>query len=191
MYKFEDINELPQSDNVHAWLLSQLKDKGETTLLAFADDGVIWGSWDGKTLVTAHEIDSSHPELRGKTLQQAYLFDAKDEVRLFRDELNQWKAVKISSDTNDPERVIVEKQILWGDKPDVKQPTQTGFLRVLAERKGIPSQVIPVKGPLGDKANIHLEVHHLVDYNKDGEAYIVASRLVGLSIDERNLEVAK
>ncbi len=191
MYKFEDIKELPQNNDVQAWLLLHLKGKSETTLLAFADDGVIWGRWDGKTLVTSYEVDKSHPELRGKTLQQAYLFDLNDEVRLFRDELNQWKAVKISSNTSDPERVIVEKQILWGDKPDDQQPTQPGFLRVLAERKGIPSQVIPVKGILGEKTNIHLEVHHLVDYNKDGEAYIVASRLAGLSIDDRNLEVTK
>lgn len=187
MYKFEDISELPQGNDVRAWLISQATKDTPQTLLAYADDGVIWGHWDGANLVLA----KNGTELRGKTLQQAYFFDAKAEIRLFRDELNNWKARKISSDTSETERVLVEKQVLWGDKPDDKQPTEKGFLRVLAERKGIPSQVIPVQGELNDKTCVRLEVHHLVEYNKDGEAYIIGSRLAGLTAGNKKLEVEK
>src|SRR6266542_2099847 len=167
MYKFQDIKELPQNDDVNTWLISHMNQ--DSILLAFADDGVMWGRRDGTNLVTTHEIDPIFPALRGKTLQQAFIFDEKSEVRLFRSELNEWKAKKISSDTKDPERVIMEKQILWGDKPDQKQPAQSGFLRVLAERKGIPAQIIPVMGTLDKNTCIHLAVHHLVAYNQDGE----------------------
>jgi len=40
---------------------------------------------------------------------------------------------------------------------------------------------------------IRLEVHHIVRYNEDGEAYVEISRLAGLSVGEKkkNLEVAK
>lgn len=185
MYNFEDVKELPQNDDVLAWALAQMKQGSPQTLLAFADDGIIWGYWDGANLVAAREIDSTLPELRGKTLQQAYIFDASAETRLFRDELGGWKSQRISSDTNDPEQVIVEKQILWGDKLAENQPSQSAFLRVLAERKGIPSQLIPVAGTLNNKTCIRLEVHHLVDYNENGEAYIVASRLAGLKIENK------
>ena len=187
MHKFDNIEKdevLPKNDDVRGWLLAQMKADCPQTLLAFADDGVIWGTWDGKTLVTAHEIDSSHPELRGKTLREAHIFDADGEVRLFRDELDHWKAVRIS-DSSDMEKVIIEKQILWGDKPAEKQPTQPGFLRVLAERKGIPSQLIPTTGKLNEKTCVRLEVHHLVEYNSDGEAYIVTSRLAGVSVGSK------
>lgn len=182
MYKIEAINELPQNDDVRAWFESQLKNKGAKTLLAFAYDGVIWGSWNGASLTLALNA----PTLRGETLQQAYIFDADEEVRLFRDELgNGWKSVKVSSDTNDPERVMVEKQILWGDKLDQNQP-QTGFLHVQAERKGIPNQMIPASGTFGKNSYVRLTVHHLVDYDSEtGEAYIKLSRLAGLSVEEK------
>jgi len=192
MYKLEDIHELPQNDDVRAWLLLQLNGKDSKTLLAFADDGVIWGRWDGKALIIAHEVDPTCPKLRGETLQQAYLFDSNEEVRLFRDELgNKWKAKTISSDASDLDRVIVEKQILWGDKLDKEenQPERHDFMRLLAERKGISPQVFPIKEKINSSQCVKLEVHHLVDYNKDGEAYIVASRLARLSVADKSVEV--
>ncbi len=181
MYKFEDINELPQNNDIRSWINLQLKNNSAKTLLAFADDGVIWGNWDGTNLVAAQNA----PALRGETLQQAHLFDANEELRLFRDELGGWKSVKVSSDVSDAERVIVEKQILWGDELDNTQPAQSGFLHARSDRKGIPMQTIPVQGTLNDKTCIRLDVHHLVDYNGSGEAYIVASRLAGLSITKK------
>jgi hypothetical protein len=34
---------VPTDDNVREWLTEQMKENGLTYLLAFADDGVIWG----------------------------------------------------------------------------------------------------------------------------------------------------
>ena len=118
---------LPTDENVREWLAEQMKENNLTFLLAFADDGVIWGRMDNGSLVIAHETAQkedrkNYTELRGKTLQQAYAFSDKMEVRLFRDELNAWKAWKIE---DEGEIIIKESQVLWGDKldEDKNQPT--------------------------------------------------------------------
>jgi CRISPR-associated protein (TIGR03984 family) len=176
----EPIEKLPENNDVRAWLESQMNDK-RPTLLAFADDGVIWGRWVNSKLVTA----LGQPELRGKTLQQAYVFGLADEVRLFRDELGGWQARRVV-DTGD---VIVESQILWGDQSEGRQGD---FLEVSEFRKGIPNQFLPVDGVFGDEECVRLEVHHMVTYNEEtGEARIALSRLAGLSIGKKAMEAAK
>jgi len=187
----------PTDDNVREWLTKQMKENNITFLLAFADDGVIWGRMDNGSLVIAHETTQkeerkNYTELRGKTLQQAYAFSDKMEVRLFRDELNAWKAWKIE---DEGEIIIKESQVLWGDKldEDKNQPTHPGFMRLLAERKGIPPQIVPIKDDFDATKCVRLEVRHMVKHNDDGEAYVELSRLAGLSVGEKkkNLEVAK
>lgn len=175
---------LPAEGNIRAWLESQMN-KDRATLLAFADDGVIWGFWDEKTLTTAHEVDASCPLLQEKTLQQAFIFGKESEVRLFRDELGTWQALELK----DTGEVIIESQILWGDKPAADQPGHAIFQRLSAERKGIPEQLIPVQGRLNEDTAVRLEIHHLVNYTEAGEAYIAISRLAGLSIGRKAEEV--
>ena len=176
---------LPTNGEVRVWLESQMKEHDLPTLLAFADDGVIWGHWDGNALTISQDLDDSYPELKEKTLQQAFAFGKDIEVRLFRNELGEWKAWQIKDDGE----FITESQILWGDKPHEDQPNHDVFQRLLAERKGIPPQLIPIKGNVDPASCIRLEVHHLVDFTADGEAFIAISRLAGLSIDEKAKEV--
>jgi CRISPR-associated protein (TIGR03984 family) len=166
-------------------------------LLAFADDGVIWGRMDDNKLVIAYEASQEedkkyHPKLRGETLQQAHLFSEKMEIRLFRDELGEWKFKEIRDEGN----VIIESQILWGDKKDEKEEHQPGnlkFTKLLADRKGIPPQILPIeRKEYADGKFVRLEVHHLVDFDeKTGEAYIKLSRLAGLIVEKKKMEVAK
>ncbi|GAB4400394.1 MAG: CRISPR-associated protein Csx19 [Anaerolineales bacterium] len=171
----------PVDGNLRAWLEGQMN-KDKATLLAFADDGVIWGHWDEK-LITAHDVDASYPMLQDKTLQQAFVFGKDSEVRLFRDELGNWKSFEV----RDAGEVIVESQILWGDKPAAQQPGNPIFQRLSAERKGIPEQLIPVQGTMDENSAVRLEIHHLVNYTDAGEAYIAISRLAGLSIGSKAL----
>lgn len=172
------VEKLPENNDVRTWLEGQMNDK-RPTLLALADDGVIWGRHVNGELVTA----PGQPELRGKTLQQAFVFGADDEVRLFRDELGDWKA-RLVMDSGD---VIVESQILWGDQSEGRQGD---FLEVGEFRKGIPNQFLPVDGTFGDEECVRLEVHHIITYDPEtGEAYIVLSRLAGLSMGKKAMEV--
>lgn len=181
----------PTDDNVREWLVEQIQIKDEefTYLLAFADDGVIWGHTDGDKLVIAHEAcqkedKRNYAQLRGKTLQQAHLFGEYAEVRIFRDETGKWQALLIT----DEGEVITESQILWGDKlAKEDQPVSPKFTKLLADRKGIPSQILPIeREKYAEGKYVRLEVHHMVDFDKDtGEAYIKLSRLAGLSVEEK------
>lgn len=171
------MSNLPENNDVSAWLESQMSDK-RPTLLAFADDGVIWGCLVNKKLVTG----TNQPELRRCTLQQAFVFGQEDEMRLFHDELGNWK----TSHVVDEGDVIVESQILWGDQSVGE--AQNGFLQVSEFRKGIPNQYLPVDGILGKDDCVRLEIHHLVEYDKEtGEARIALSRLARLKIGTRDI----
>lgn len=176
-------------DQVKSWLTEHLKK--HDYLLAFADNGVIWGKMAGEKLITSHDInEEGSPELRGKTLQQAFIFNGEEEIRLFRDEMNQWQARQVKD--GDSDEVIKESQILWGDKldKDENQSKDTGFIRLLAERKGMPPQIFPISDAFDASKNcVRLAVHHLVDYTPDGEAFIAISRLAGLRIGNKNEEV--
>lgn len=182
---------VPTDKTVREWITKQMqiKENKQTWLLAFADDGIIWGRMDGGKLVVAHEASQkedkkNYAQLRGETLQQAHIFGDKVEIRLFRDENNRWQAVKIEDEGD----VINESQILWGDQlAEEDQPLDENFTRLKAERKGIPPQILPIERK--KYANIgkyvRLEVHHMVNFNEDGEAYIKLSRLAGLRVEEK------
>lgn len=183
----ETINVLPTDDNIREWLERQMKENNLSILLAFADDGIIWGRHDGTKLTITHDANTSHPELRGKTLQEARAFNKDMEIRLFRDELGAWKALRVV-DGSDPTRVISESQILWGDKTE--NGIQDGFVYASEYRAGIQGQWLPLEETFDANKCARLEVRHLVDYDEEtGEAYIAVSRLAGLSVGDRNKEV--
>jgi len=178
-----------ENDQVISWLTNHLKE--HDFLLAFADDGVIWGKMDGDKLITSNQIDEKvSPALRGTTLQQAFIFNDKEEIRLFRDELNQWQARQIA---DEGEELIKESQILWGDRA---YPIQNGFTHVFNARQQGLNHIVPLKvensqldpDEKGTQC-IRLEVHHIVRYNEEGEAYIEISRLAGLTVGDKSEEV--
>jgi CRISPR-associated protein (TIGR03984 family) len=180
-----DVNAFQKSQSLREWLKQQMSPT-RSNFLAFADDGVMWGTLVNDELVTAHDLDKDvSPELQEKTLQQAFVFGKDDEVRLFHDELGEWKTLRVV----DAGEMIVESRILWGDESIGE--VEKGFLRVKDSLKGIPDQLVPSKTKLGDGQCVRLEVHHLVEYDDlTGEARIAISRLAGLSIGEKNQEVA-
>ncbi len=174
----------PQPGELEAWLFEQLEKHGPT-LLAFADDGVIWGRLVNGNL----RLSPDTPPLREITLQQAFVFGEKCEVRLFRAELGGWQALRVV-DGDNPELVIKESQVLWGDKAD--EPAKNGFFYTEEYRAGIPGQWLPLDKPFGPTQCARLEVHHLVEVDKEtGEARIALSRLAGLAVGERAMEVEK
>ncbi|MDX9993093.1 MAG: CRISPR-associated protein Csx19 [Anaerolineales bacterium] len=175
---------VPESGKLQTWLTEQMGKYGQT-LLAFADDGVIWGSLANGILQCAPEA----PALREITLQQAFVFGAECEVRLFRDEKGDWQALRVV-DGDDPELVIKESLILWGN--EALKPAKDGFIYASEYRAGIPGQCLPLAETFGPEKCARLEVHHLVEVDPDtGESRIAASRLAGLTIGDRAMEVEK
>lgn len=180
--RIEPVKTEPEDNQqVTKWLAAQLNDR-HPYLLAFADDGVIWGRLVDGRLKTSHDIDSgASPELMGETLQQAFVFGPEEEIRLFHDELGNWKALCVK----DGDPLILECQILWGDK--LVESTPDGFSKVKDTTKGIPDQIIPLEiKSLTEKECIRLDIHHFVEFDeKTGEARISLSRLAGLRVGSR------
>ncbi len=121
-------------DDVAAWLLAQAKKHNLTTLLAHADDGVIWGRMtDEGMLLTSHDVfdESPSPELRLETLQQARLFGEGAELLLWHT-AKSWRA-RLAEDVPEGEHYD-QPQLLWGDQ-HVK--ASQGFTLVEEGRQGL------------------------------------------------------
>lgn len=162
-------------DTPASWLVEQAHHYGLRYMLAHADDGVMWGRIDGDAPVTSHGIAPHSPELRAVTLQQCRLFSIKGEVLLWRD-ADRWRARYASDEmTSD---YIDEDQILWGTD---LEPSINGFTLVTEGAQGM-RHAVPImvtKEQLAAR-QLRLRVRHYIDYNDDGEAQIVLSRLVQL-----------
>ena len=184
-------HKLPQVDNtfqvpendlaVKKWLEDNASND-RPYLLAFAYDGVIWGVYDGGLKTAPNSFDKElRPELNGETLQQAFLFGEKEELRLFRDANDVWKACLITD--VDGQDVIDEYQLLWGN--EVEEEPAEGFSHVRDRVQQAMDHIPPLNLSTSDldQEGPRLLIRHFVDYDKEtGEARIFLSRLVNLGI---------
>lgn len=198
------------------WLTEQAKTHGSCFLLAHLDDGVVWGEMFGDRLVLASEVlremePQNNPEvkaaydftppLRLETLQQARLFGENAELLLWRDGDNKLSA-RLIKDTNDPTSAdwleyFDEPQLLWGThgipaKIESDHELNEKFTLIWEGSQGM-HQIIPIKLEVDDNSKIvknkapKLRVRHYL--NKEGEARIMASRLVGVDNNSNDEEV--
>jgi CRISPR-associated protein (TIGR03984 family) len=181
----------PESnEGVVRWLQDNAS-KERSNLLAFADDGVIWGVYDGGLKTAPDSFDSElRPELNGETLQQAFLFGKNEELRLFRGANGDWRACLITD--VDGQHVIDESQLLWGNK--VEGQPLGGFTHVRDRVQQAMDHVLPLdlSGLDLNQESPRLLVRHFIDYdNETGEARIFLSRLVKLGTGPIAEEVMK
>ena len=189
---------LPQNGDIRDWAEKYLHEKKHPYLLAFADDGVIWGKKTKDGLLLSHDIDSDiSPDLLQGTLQQASVFGEESEFRLFKtekeeeEEEDKWDVLEIK----DSPEIIKESQILWGSR--ALETTDEGFTQVFDARQQGLDHIVPIKVANSDldldedgTKCIRLDVHHLVEYDEEtGEARIAASRLAGIRLGKKNEEV--
>ncbi|RPH70706.1 hypothetical protein EHM76_06480, partial [bacterium] len=73
----------PSNDEgVVAWLNAHAQE--DRFLLAFADDGVIWGKPEANKWTTSFDaFGKPFARLRGETLQEAFLFRKEDHIHLY------------------------------------------------------------------------------------------------------------
>jgi CRISPR-associated protein (TIGR03984 family) len=182
-----------KSDLRH-WLEDQAKKFRLQWLLLHADDGVVWGRFDGGKLVSSSEIaptDDSEaygisPALRAITLQQARLFADHGEILLWRIAEGQWKArlVRDAQDSDAEEtwvwrQCFDEPQLLWGTHGKYLEPKFT----LLWEGVQGLRHILPLQVPLDPKGKITAAPRLLVRHylNAEGCARVAASRLCGLA----------
>ena len=157
-------------------------------LLAFADDGVIWGKVEnGKVLLSSQEFPDISPEFTSETLQKAYLFNADKEIRLWRQN-GELTACLTEDIPGDDGFAFDESYLLWGTQVEEEK---NDFSLVSDGRQGLMHAV-----PLAIDSSImqpdylyrplRLKMRHYVGFERDnGQAVFVASRLVGLTAERR------
>jgi CRISPR-associated protein (TIGR03984 family) len=179
----------PQTnEELHKWL-REVMNNDRCWLLAHADDGVIWGKWENDAIATSHDVAPDiSPALRLVTLQQSFIFGARDEVRLWRDD-DVWRA-RLIDETQLPALCsICECQVLWGSHIVRQLIGKNGVIfSHLCERVfnyGM-DHVVPLSVTPDDLKARRLKLHirHLITRDEEtGEARIFLSRLAGLRLE--------
>jgi len=148
-------------------------------LLAYADDGLIWGMIDKNKALSLSSNEKAFPEispqLRSKTLWEARLFGENAEWYLWKTDQG-WHSREITDGAGEEIEAFDEDYILWGTNVD-KQESLGGFY--LAEEIGQGIRHAPPK-PLTGRHSLKLKVRHYLDYDEAGAVYVKYSRLVDL-----------
>lgn len=177
-----------------AWWLKQAEKYGLTTLLAHADDGVIWGKVEGGKLKNSGQLFSHvSPTLRPETLRQARLFGEKAELLLWRDGDGVWHARLLQDEdgVEEGQYCFDEPQVQWGDHVEEEKD---GFTLVVDGQQGL-RHAVPLSGVSFDELGeetldrwhpLRLGVRHYLQRNQDdGSLTIVQSRLTRLYAERR------
>lgn len=183
-----------------AWLLhaaGSCLDNGRCYLLAHTERGVVWGLATGTAqqatrLITSDEVfgpKAGVATLDPTLLWELRLFGPNAQVHLWRGDLG-WAACRIDDGAGASPDIIVERQVLWGDKVIDRRGAFT-LLEDGSEgkRHGIPLSIpdaafTPRKAGSQEIAPrpARLVVRHYLEYDSYGNARIARSRLAGLEV---------
>jgi CRISPR-associated protein (TIGR03984 family) len=150
-------------------------------LLAYADDGILWGKVVDKKLVTSGDLDAFRdvsPQLRTETLWEARLFGPNAEYLLWR-EGQSFKARLVMDQAGKEVDCYDESLILWGTDADGE--AKKGFFPVREADMGI-RHTPPLL--LKKRHSLRLVVRNYLKDDEAGAAVVTISRLVDLSNGE-------
>lgn len=170
------------------WLSEQMHSHELTYLLAHANDGVIWGQFDGEKLITSHDVAPPQysPPLREETLLTARIFAPAGELLVWPDEDGEWTARLIAEKilpnaTASWDKAFEEQQILLGMKAD---SLKRDFTLMSEGSQGLFHAVpLKLRWPIDDDERRHplrLVVRHYLKEDEYGFTRVNASRLFDL-----------
>ncbi len=165
-----------------AWFTTQAGNGPTWQLLAFADDGLIWGKIEkGILTLSSEKFPGISPAWREQTLQEARLFNPGEQIHVWRTD-DGWQARRITDGAGDQTDYYDEAQILWGD---TFQEQKDGFTRVsdgsLGFQHAVPMAVDKAK--FGKKRPLRLKVRHYLNADEEtGVMTIILSRLVNVEV---------
>lgn len=168
--------------DISAWFAAQPSLGEETWLLAYAEDGVIWGKLnDGKLL-----LPKTAPTLAPQTLLEARLFGDKGEIHLWRSD-DGFSACRVTDEPGKTHGAFDEWQRLWGTEVDNDGKPGDGFTLLTNGRIGlrhavpltIPSTHFARRQPSFQPAVIQTRHYFQVD-PVTGVTTIALSRLVSV-----------
>ncbi|GAB4180046.1 MAG: CRISPR-associated protein Csx19 [Roseiflexaceae bacterium] len=164
-----DLDDLPR------WAAAQMQAYGLRWLLAYADDGVIWGELREGTLHTSASINGL-PKLRALTLQRCHMFGLDAELLLRRVQ-GGWQANLRQDGHGDLVRSYDERLLLWGD---VAEPAIGGFLLLREGTRGIMHAPPLAQAPSHNHRAALTVRHYLTTDPETGLQRVSATRLVAL-----------
>lgn len=185
----EDAKMISDTHSLIKWLQEKAQQYQLKYLLAHAEDGIIWGSFekDG-TLITQTSPEDIFSECKFtkldlSTLQQCRIFGETAEIMLWK--VNPNIKARLVKDDNKPE-YIPEYQILWGTHGEKREDKGFTLLRDGQQglRHAVPFTDIEFENKDKLKYPVRLLVHHYIDYDESGVARIYLSRLVSLTAKE-------
>lgn len=171
--------------NLEEWMVTKAKDYSLTTLLAFLDDGVVWGKFDAGGWITSDRAGVGLPKLRLAALQELRLFGPECEVLLYRVEEGEFHLRMIEdkpSEKPDYTEYFDELQFLWGTN---SKPGENGFTILTEGNQGL-LHAVPLAVTLKDDQGRHprLRVRHYLNPASEPLAQVSASRCVSLELDK-------
>ena len=150
------------------WLNRQAQQYRLTCALAFADDGLIWGRFEGKWHWSG-EVFPVSPRFRPLTLQQIRLFGRDAEVFLWRSN-DRWLGRVIIEGEGERHEYLDEPNRLWGR---MEGEQKNGFALMQDSGQGL-RHAPPLEIALSGK----IYLRHYLAYDDDGCVKIIASRLI-------------
>lgn len=169
------MNNLPQfkdTEELLNWLGEIAKEKELEFLLAFMDDGVVWGYIaQGELHLSTSAFQGVGAILRYDTIKTAHLFGNAGEFILNRSEAG-FAQYWLTEKGLNPDDYFDENYLLWGESAT---SSQDGFTLFEEGRQGL-KHAPPILGKIAV-----LKVRHY--YGKDeytGKVFIANSRLLGL-----------
>lgn len=190
MYQVTAVDVTETGHNLPAWLTAQAKAYRLTTLLAHADDGVIWGRMEQDHWLTAREVfaQMDFPALQWITLQQARLFGPGAELLLWRTDAG-WQARLVQDGIGQEVEFYDEWQMLWGTR---MLEQAHGFTLVTDGTQGHhhapPIQLAKEAFGGPNRRPLRLQTRHYLTVADDGLLKVALSRLVGLTTESQMKE---
>ena len=156
------------------WLTEKSVELESPWLLAFAEDGVIWGLVEkGELYLSSAEHTKVSPKLRLITLQSLRLFGAEAELLLWR-EGHGFKARILKEGGGEPRKFRDYELLLWGAAEESQEPA--GRFRLMTEGAQGFLHAPPVAAQ-----RAKLIARDYLDHDHDtGQALIRWNRLTGL-----------
>lgn len=162
-----------------SWLRDQAREG--MLVLAHADDGLLWGRVQDGGFVWPPKEVYEQAQWRQITLQMARLFDADQEVLLWRTGENAWRARRLTDGEGAACSTLDEAQVLWGTEVVA---AGGGFTCVVEGEQGFRHAMPLVLNEQADLTNhpLRLDVRHYLS-DDEGWLRISNSRLTGLRME--------
>lgn len=180
-----DIDLTTFQTNPVAWFAEQRALGSAAWLLAYAEDGVIWGKLAGGALVLPQ---TETPTLSSQTLLEARLFNQQGEIHLWR--TDEGFSACVVTDTPSGDGAFDEVQRLWGTDVDRDSKVGDGFTLLVDGLEGLRHAVpfaIPtnyfVKPPRRFHPALIQTRHYFQVDEQTGVTSVALSRLVSIDAE--------